>query len=163
MGNQAGFTLMELVVVVGVAGLLTAVALPGMRIAMDRNKVITTSELVGATLREARLAAITRNSRFRVRFDCPAAGSIRMLAVTGNNAIDAAGNRCELNQANDGPAVYMPTGVSFGLAPTVEVDGRGQVSLVGGGGLPTNIGVSYGSYTRNITITATGRVRTPTN
>ena len=163
MRNERGFTLMELVVVVGIAGVLAAVALPGMRIAIDRNKVITTSELVGAALREARLAAVTRNSAFRVRFDCPAAGAIRMLAVTGNNAIDAAGNRCDLTQANDGPAIYMPAGVTFGAAPIVEVNGRGQLSLVGGGGLPVSIGISYGSYTRNIAITATGRVRTPTN
>ena len=86
-----------------------------------------------------------------------------MIAVTGTNAIDNAANRCELNQPNDGPPVYMPDQVVFGAAPIVEINARGQISLVGGGALPVNIGISYGSYTRSLTLTAAGRVRTPTN
>jgi type IV fimbrial biogenesis protein FimT len=164
MGNQRGFTLLELVAVVGVMGLVAAVAVPGFQVVLERNRVITSSELVAGTIREARLAAITRNSPFRVRFDCPAAGAVRMLAVTGDAGIDNATNRCETTQPNDGPAIYMPRGVVFGdeTPPTLEINGRGQISAVGGT-MPQTLSVSYGEFARNLVITAAGRVRTPTS
>jgi prepilin-type N-terminal cleavage/methylation domain-containing protein len=166
MRNQRGFTLMEVVVVMGVVGLLAAVALPGMQVAAERNKIFTSADLVAAQLREARLAAITRNARFRVRFDCPAPGAMRMLAVTGNAAIDNALDRCSTPQDNDGPAVYMAQEVSFGVGdgvpPTLEFNGRGQVTAIGAN-MPQTISLTYGEISRNVIVTATGRVRTPSS
>ena len=57
----------------------------------------------------------------------------------------------------------LSQGIVFGAAPIVEVNGRGQISLVGGGALPVDIGVTYGEFTRNLTLTAAVRVRTPSN
>jgi prepilin-type N-terminal cleavage/methylation domain-containing protein len=162
MRYQRGFTLTELVVVVGLMGVAAAVALPGMRVVIDRNKVITTADLVAAQVREARLAAITRNTAFRVRFNCPDAGAIRMLAVTGNASIDNSADRCSMNQPNDGPAIYMPPGIDFGVdqPPTLEINGRGLISAIGGT-MPQTLSVSYGSDSRNLVVTAAGRVNTP--
>jgi prepilin-type N-terminal cleavage/methylation domain-containing protein len=165
MRSEQGFTLLELVVVTGVMGILVAVAVPAMQEVMNRNRVITASQLVAAQLREARLAAITRNTRFRLRFDCPDEGAIRMVAVTGTPAIDDAADRCTLNQANDGPVVYLAQGVRLlggggDAPPTLEISGRGQVSAIGAA-MPLNFSVTYGPITRVISVTAAGRVRTP--
>ena len=164
MRNQRGFSLLEVVVVVGVAGVLAAVTVPGMLTALERNRVVTGSELVGATFREARLAAITRNSAFRVRFNCPVDGAVRFLAVTGDASIDNASDRCDMTQPNDGPALYMPDGITFGgdAPPIFEVSGRGEFSAPGFT-LPRVLSVSHGDYHRNITIFASGRVRIATN
>jgi Tfp pilus assembly protein FimT len=163
MRSERGFTLMELVVIVGIAGALTAVAMPSIFETVTRNRVITSQELVAATFREARLAAITRNRAFRVRLNCD--GAVRFVAVTGNGGIDNAENRCELMQANDGPLLPLAEGVTFSgdVPPVFEVNGRGQVSTVGGGAMPRTLTVAYGDYSRNIVITAAGRIRTPTN
>jgi len=163
MQSQRGFTLMELVVVLGVAGTLAAVGLPAMNEVLRRNRIVTSTELVAATFREARLAAITRNSAFRVRLNCD--GAIRYVAVTGNGGIDNAENRCVLHQANDGPLLQMPRDVVFtGDAPPVfEINGRGQISQVGGGTMPRTLTVAYGTYWRNIVISASGRIRTTTD
>src|SRR5262245_38359431 len=133
MGNNRGFSLVELLVVIGVAGVLAAVAAPALLTARDRNKVITSSELVAGQLRQARLAAITRNRSFQVRFNCPNAGAVRVLEVTGLPAIDDAGDRCSINQPNDGPPVHMPQGISFGGdgTPSLQVNRRGLFSVVG--------------------------------
>lgn len=165
MRNSHGFSLLELVIIMGVVGILAAVTVPSMMAAVERNKIITGSELVAAQIREARLAAVTKNTPFRIRFDCPAAGAVRVLAVTGNPAIDNAADRCTLQQANDGSAVYLPAGASFGgeTPSTLQVDGRGEFSIVGGGALPARIAVFHGDANRELTVTAAGRVTTPTN
>jgi prepilin-type N-terminal cleavage/methylation domain-containing protein len=162
MRNQRGFTLMEVVVVMGVIGLLAAVAIPSMQVALERNRVITTTDLVAAQIREARLAAITRNTSFRVMFDCPAPGAMRMVEFMGVPAIDGAADRCTNEQPNDGPAVYMPPGVTFGAGatpPTLRVNGRGEFTAEGGG-MPQNILLSHGQFQQRVTVTAAGRIRT---
>lgn len=165
MRNHHGFSLTELVVIMGVAGILAAVTVPSMMAAVERNKIITGSELVAAQIREARLAAVTRNTPYRVRFDCPTQGAVRVLAVTGNPAIDDAGNRCTTQQATDGSTLYLPSGAGFGdgTPPTLQVDGRGEITIVGGGILPARVSVFHGHSSRALTITAAGRVTIPTN
>ena len=163
MRSERGFSLIELVVVVGLIGLMAAVAIPGMQVAADRNKVITTGDLVAAQIREARLAAITRNTSFRVIFDCgpDMPGAMRMVEFMGVPSVDSSPDRCAEDQPNDGPVVYMPEGVSFsgGAPPTLRVNARGEFTAEGGGALPT-FTVSYGSTTRNVSVTAAGRVQT---
>jgi len=132
----------------------------------NRNEFrITSSELVAAQIREARLAAITRNSTFRVRFDCFGGTAIRMVIVTGNASIDNASDRCSQQVQNDGPPIYLPPNVSFGGGgppPALEINGRGQVSAVSGT-MPQTFSVSYGDFSRTLIVTASGRVRTTTS
>jgi type II secretory pathway pseudopilin PulG len=152
-------------VAVGLIGVMAAAVLPGMQVALDRNKVFTTADLVAAQIREARLAAITRNGTFRVMFNCPAPGAMRVVQFMGVPAIDDAADRCTNDQPNDGPVVYVPQGVRFGAGdgiPTLRVNGRGEFSAEGAA-MPQTFAVSYGSMSRNVNVTAAGRVRTPTS
>jgi prepilin-type N-terminal cleavage/methylation domain-containing protein len=163
MRSERGFTLMEAVVVMGIVGVLAAVVIPSVQIAIDRNRVFTTTDLVAGQIRSARLAAITRNTSFRVIFDCPVAGAMRMVEFFNDPAIDADPDRCTNDQPNDGPVIYMPPGVTFGngaTPPTLRVNGRGEFTAEGGS-MPQNISVTYESHTRTVNVTAAGRVRTP--
>jgi prepilin-type N-terminal cleavage/methylation domain-containing protein len=165
MGTNRGFTYLELLFVMLVIGISAAIGIPAMNNALERNKVFTSSELVAAQIREARLAAITRNTTFRVRFDCFGGTAVKMVVVTGNASVDNASNRCSLQVPNDGPPMYMPQNISFGDGgppPTLEINGRGQISAVSGT-MPQTLSVSYGEFTRTLVVTASGRVRTPTS
>ena len=94
MQSSRGFTLLELLVAMGLIAILSAMAIPTIQESSVRNTVWTATEMIGVQVRQARLKAITRNMSFRVDFDCPAARQMRVLRVTGDAAIDNAANRC---------------------------------------------------------------------
>ena len=157
MTSTRGFTLIELLIVLGLAGVLAAVAVPVFIESSARNGVWTASELIGAQIRQARLKAISRNARFRVRFNCPGVGNFRVLAVTGNPAIDDAAGRCSATQLGDSGVMTVPSSVVFGVVPTLEVNGRGIYQAIGAG-IPQTITVTYGSRSRTLTVSATGQI-----
>lgn len=157
MRSQPGFTLVELLIALGVAGVLAAVAVPVFIESSGRNNVWTASERIGAQIRQTRLKAISRNSTFQLRFDCPAAGQFRSLIMTGDPIIDDAADRCDTSQSGDSGVENVPPGVSFGTVPTIQVNGRGVLSVVAGA-VPLTISVTYGTGTRTLTVTATGQI-----
>lgn len=145
---------MELMIALAIAGILTAVAVPVFIESSARNSIWTASETMGSQIRQARLKAISRNMRFQVRFDCPAVGQFRVLAVD-DATIDDPG-RCGVNEEFDSGVFAMPPAVSFGTVNTLEVNGRGI--FTSDGVIPQTITVTYGASTRTLTVSATGQI-----
>lgn len=160
MQSERGFTLMEMIVVVALIATLGAVALPVLTESTNRNSVWTASEQIGSQIRQARLKAITRNQNFRVAFDCPGAGQYRVLAVQDNPVIDDDPDRCNQSYEFDSGVLSMPTNVSFGDVPTLQVNGRGVYSVLDFGGvLPLTITVQYAdTHSRSLTVSLTGQI-----
>lgn len=154
MRSNRGFTLIELMVVMGLAGILAAIAVPVYIESSARNQVWTSTETIGAQIRQARLKAISRNRLFQVRFDCPAAGQFRVLAVDAATIDDA--DRCSNTEEFDSGVFAMPAEVSFGDVDTLEVNGRGI--FTSDGVIPQTITVTYGERTRTLTVSATGQI-----
>ena len=159
MHSNRGFTLIELLVVVALIAILSAVAIPTLSESTSRQAVWSSSEQIGAQIRQARLKAITRNTPFRIVFACPAANQYRVLIVDGT--IDDE-DRCSQTVDGDSGVTAMPANVTFGDPPTLEVNGRGMFSLPDGGliTLPLDITVQYGDTThaRTMTVSATGQI-----
>ena len=150
----------ELLVTMGLIAVLSAIAIPVLSGSTARNSVWTASEQIGSQIRQARLKAISRNTRFRVRFNCPAAGQFRVLQVTGNATIDSAVDRCATYQLYDSGIIQMPANVSYGATPPLlEVNGRG--TFTSNTGIPTTITVTYtgnGTSSRSLAMSATGQI-----
>src|SRR5688572_19976570 len=159
MQSSRGFTLFELLIVVAMIGILGAIGLPVLIGSSNRNAVWTASEQVASQVRQARLKAVSRNTQFRVRFNCPVLRQYRVLRVTGVAAVDNAANRCTTYLQHDSGVFTLPPNVDFGAVPTLEVNGRGQYSLPGGGVMPLTINVQYGNtHTRTFTVSITGQI-----
>jgi prepilin-type N-terminal cleavage/methylation domain-containing protein len=158
MQSSRGFTLIELLVVVSIIGILGAMALPRLTDSSNRNSVWTAAEQVASQIRQARLKAITRNTRFRVVFNCPGNRQYRVLAVDGT--IDNA-DRCTQTLPHDSGIYSLPARVDFGAVPPLQVDGRGQYSIPPGfaGVLPLAINVQYeNTHLRTFTVSITGQI-----
>ncbi len=154
MRSTRGFTLIELMVVMGLAGILAAIAVPVYIESSARTSVWTAAETIGSQLRQARLKAISRNRRFQVRFNCPAIGQFRVLAV--NNATINGPGRCSATEEFDSGVFAMPASVGFGTVATLEVNGRGIFTSAGV--IPQSITVTYGERSRTLTVSATGQI-----
>lgn len=137
-----------------VAGAVAATAVPVFIESSARNAVWTASETIGSQVRQARLKAISRNRSFQVRFDCPAVGQYRVLAV--NAATIANPNRCSTTEPFDSGIFVMPPRVSFGAVNTLTVNGRGIYTSTGV--IPQTITVTYGPRSRTLTVSATGQI-----
>jgi type II secretory pathway pseudopilin PulG len=144
--SEAGFTLIDMIVTIGVLAVLAAVAVPSLANVSDRMRLGQGQREVERELQTARLKAVTANRRMRIRFNCPTARQYRLVEVIGT-AVDDASNRCvesafpavppdnnPLTRPNhDGPVRQLPRDVSFGAASALEFAPDGTVKYLSSG------------------------------
>jgi len=159
MRSEHGYTLIELLVVVGFIGVASAMTIPLFLSSDALNDLWTSSERMGALIRQTRFKAISQNTTYQIRFDCPAAGDVRALVMTGDPAVDDAGGRCSANQTGDSDIVEMEQGIDFdqGTATALQVTGRGVFTALGSA-IPLTIGITHGSTARYLIVSATGQI-----
>ena len=146
-------------ITVGLIGIVTAIAVPVFLESAGRSRAWTAAEQIGAQVRQARLRAISQNTMFQVRFDCPSSGQFRALVMTGDPTIDDDAGRCSDTREFDSGIFEMPPGVTYDAGGLIlQVNGRGIYSSSGGGGIPETITVSYGTSSRTLTVSATGQI-----
>jgi|SRR6187399_3615621 len=178
--RQAGFTLVELMLVLALATTIGALALPRFNEFLQSQRARNAARLVERELQIARLKAVATSRSLRVRFNCPAAGQVRILEVTGVAATDNATSRCDpatypspgpqdtlkSTPSLDSPVVYLPTGTTVtGPATNYEFSPAGNVYTVSATNVVTMLNgdvtltVTRGSYSKTVTMNALGRVR----
>jgi Tfp pilus assembly protein FimT len=177
---SSGFSLVELLVVVAVAMIVMAVVVPSVTATMQSYALNSGTQVIASTVRSARLAAVSKNRQVRVLFNCPIAGQLRAVEVTGNAAIDNAVDRCSTtaypypdpNPAAapniDGPLVVLPEGAQFGVFESVLIGTDGRVTPENGcpaacaaSAVPATVVLSNSHDIRTITIFGSGQVITP--
>jgi Tfp pilus assembly protein FimT len=159
MRSQRGYTTVELVVVIGLIGIISGIALPVFMEANARRDLWTGAEQLGATVRSARLKAITQNTTYRVVFDCPGTNEVRSLIMTGDPAVDDDPGRCSQTLDGDSGIVELPTLVTYdtGDATALQVTGRGVFTAIGDA-IPLTISVSKGGGIRTLRVSGTGQI-----
>lgn len=66
--NKAGFTLIELMIVIAIIGIVSAIAAPNFRTYMAERRLSGAARMVMSDLMAARQKAVTQNNRFSVTF-----------------------------------------------------------------------------------------------
>ncbi|GAB6141384.1 hypothetical protein JCM14076_21130 [Methylosoma difficile] len=86
---QLGFSLTELLIVIGVIGILASIAIPSFDEMLERRKLIDAAEAILADLRWAKAEAIKRNIDVTVTFTDGNNGSWAYWVNPGNKALEA--------------------------------------------------------------------------
>jgi Tfp pilus assembly protein FimT len=177
--RQSGFSLLELVIVMAGIVTLSAIVVPNFSNVVAAMKARDAARTVERQLQTARMKAVTHSRSLRVRFNCPAAGQLRMLEVTGVAATDGAANRCDptaypspgpndmlrSTPSLDSPVIYLAEGTTVTGALTLEFGPKGAVYLVAAGGavsdinVPLVLTVTHKGRSNTVTINGLGRIR----
>ncbi len=176
----AGFSLVDIMMVLAVGGILSAVAVPSIGGAMQRYRMNTATRTITTEIRAARFTAVAKNRTMRVRFNCPGPGQYRTIEVTGNALIDNAADRCsetaypypDPNPAvapnADGPAMWINQGAALGAVQDLQISNRGRIQPLANcpacavAAPPASIALTNGYETQTITVSASGMVSTAT-
>jgi prepilin-type N-terminal cleavage/methylation domain-containing protein len=143
----AGFSLLELILVIAIIGIVTAIAIPNMLSARQGFRMQTASSTVLHRLGEARMESVKRNRQIDVTLDNAARTlTARMTNAGGVTTIIA------------GPE-YLPEGVVFNLngdaTYQISFDSMGRPTVA-----PRTFMVQYpgSGLSRTVTVQSTGRI-----
>jgi Tfp pilus assembly protein FimT len=138
--GEAGFSIVDLVVVVAIIAVVSGITIPLMLGAIDRMRLGQSAREVERELQQAKQRAVGKGSVLRVHFNCPTAGEFRSVELIGTTnapvaADTASATRCRTNgiypfpasdnnpltRPNlDGPSRFLDSAVAFGAVQSIE-------------------------------------------
>jgi type II secretory pathway pseudopilin PulG len=187
LASSAGFTFPDLMVVVGIIGVLAAISIPPILTLADSVRLQQTAREVERELQTAKQRAVANKRPIRLRFNCPAAGQYRLVELVGSARSPAADDdptsidRCRTERYPfpaqdadpatrpnlDGPVRRLDPTVSFGAVQTIEFWSDGTAHWDTGVGTPwvqlpvtgTTLTLTRASKTASITVNGLGKVQ----
>lgn len=177
--------MIELLVVIALIGIVASIGLPLYGNAVDSLRLGASARDVERELQTARLKAVSARHAMRVRFDCPSAGSFRMVELIGTPSspatADSATNRCTdtvypypsssmnvlVRPNNDGPVRLLQPETAFTAAQTIEFwpDGTAHAGTSDASAWPIippagiTITVTRRNVSKSITVNGVGRIQ----
>ncbi|MFK7730795.1 MAG: GspH/FimT family pseudopilin [Pseudomonadales bacterium] len=113
--HQSGFTMMELLIVLLIAGILSSLAVPAMSWMISNNKLQTAAQNTMAALRLARSEAISRNQTVRLELQSNNEMHVCVVAL--------AGDACPAQNNDNFLKAYSLTSGDIAISGDVNLDG----------------------------------------
>ena len=162
--SQSGMTLVELMIVIGVLGILAAIAIPSFRNTIPRMKLSNNTTLLANEIATARMRAISKGMRFCVIFHTRTDSD-----AAKRNSYDLkkedAGGVCSASAGTQIAATHLygtelVSATGFNAANTLVVDGTGTMNIALNTSAYLELQIPNGDYKRCILVAANGRSRT---
>ena len=156
--REAGFSLIEMMVVVSILGILAAISIPTFRGMMPRIRLNNNMMLLSNQIAVARVRAISKSSDFRIEFN-PAADNYLTSRFSG--AWQSLGTETMAGTDLVSAAILDPPNPSIALNPanTLSFGGNGQVTNVPiGKQAAVELRTPNGAIRKRIKVEATGRM-----
>lgn len=181
--EDSGFTLIDMLVVITLIGILSAISVPTMLNAVNGMRLGQAAHEVEREIQMAKQKAVGKGRAIRIRFNCPTAGEYRITELIGLTAApaaaDTAANRCTsaaypfppdsdpLTLPNlDGPIQRLDGSVTFSVSQTIEFwpDGTAHYNtgVVPWGMIPVtgiSITLTRAGKTSTITVNGIGKIQ----
>jgi len=160
MGDKKGFTLIELMTVIAILAILSAVALPNYIRHRNNQQVIRAARQIYSTLQSAKMAAIKDNTTVFIDFvvGSGSAGTFRAFEdLNDNNTFDSGTDRV-VDEGRMPPDVTMAD-AGFSGDKQVAFDAMGAPRKPGGALDFGSVEVKNGIRCREINVTSTGIIR----
>lgn len=136
----SGFTLVELLIVIVIAGVLVVIGLPSFREFIERNKVRSSAESVLNALQLARAEAVNRNEQ--ITFSLGTGSGATSWKVTNSD-----GNDIQVSRSSGEGSASVTASVDPVTATELVFNGFGRV--VGNSGIST---IVFGSVNTSLTV-----------
>ena len=151
--QSAGFTLIELIIVITITAILTALSVPSFSVTLDNQRIFGAAEAVLSDLRWARAEAIKRNKKVRVTFT-PGSNSNWSYTIDTYPLATSDGVLPKTVDGSDFPSATLSTAsFSGGVAYTTFDPVRGINSNNGTATIDSD------HYSANVIVSPLGRVR----
>lgn len=138
-GNESGFTLMELILVVVVMGIVAAIAIPAFMGFLPSMRLNGAARQVMVDLMDARMEAVKQNNEFRVFFGSPSANQYQVLDDDDNNGTAGTGeavttkniqdNYSDVTFSSTGNPIFSPKGTATTTSTITLQNSSGSKSV----------------------------------
>jgi prepilin-type N-terminal cleavage/methylation domain-containing protein len=183
--SQSGFSLIELLMVVALAGIVSVIGVPLLQNISGAIALGEAARQVERELQSARMTAVSANHPVRVMFNCPIVGQYRMVELIGtpkvpSGADGVVGRGSDLTYPfpapdnnpitrpnNDGPLRRLATQVTVTTSTTIEFWPDGSAHANTGAINPwppiaaagTNIILTRAGKTKSILVNGIGKIQ----
>lgn len=149
--NQAGFTLIEMMVAIAIIGILMAIAVPNYITHRNNQQVSRAAREIYSTLQSAKMTAIRENNPINVLF-APGAGTYQVFRDTNADNVVDAGE--EISTGQMPPGVTMQSATFAGAANATRFTRLGLTTGENG-----TVTVTNGNRTIDVVVNVAGGVR----
>lgn len=137
--RTSGFTLIEMMIVIAVAAVIAAIAIPSFMSMLPGMRLNGAARQVMTDLMAARMDAVKQNNKFRIFFNSPGTNQYQVLDDNNNNGVADAGeaittkniqdNYSDVTFSSTNDPIFSPKGTATSL-PTITLQNPSGSKIV---------------------------------